>query len=144
MRKIIVLCTLIGLTFYSCKKDSNAVDSQMSLLTSKPWKPALIDKNSSTNPKGNIIYHATLNCEKDDNYLFSSNNILKINRGQLKCENDVISADISDYGIDLTKQKITINGIEFILAEVSLTQLKYYSSTPSVSGYENIIYLFEH
>lgn len=142
MKEFYIYFILIILAFASCKKTNTTTD-QSYLLTHKSWKPALTDKNTSTNPEGTAnVYHATLNCERDDSYSFEDK--LTINRGDDKCNSSEISPDVSDYTVDFTARKIAIKGITYDLAEVSATQLKYYAPVPTATGYNYIIYLFEH
>lgn len=146
MRILFSFFAMYTLCLFSCKKDEKASTNtdQLTLLTSKSWKPSLTDKNSSTNPAGKNIYHATMDCEKDDRYLFSKSNKLTISKGAQQCNSNEEDSALTNYSVDFNAKKISVQGTNYTLAEVSATQLKYYAVTPSVSGYENIIFLFGH
>ncbi len=146
MRILLTILALSAICLFSCKKDdkNDTTTDPLTLLTSKSWKPAMTDKNSSTNPEGKNIYSGPLDCEKDDSYLFSKGNKLTINKGQLQCSPNEVNTTTNDYSIDIDAKKITIDGVVYNLAEISPTQLKYYAVTGPFSGSNNMIFIFEH
>jgi len=127
--------------FSSCKKEDE--NEPTNLLTAKTWTPGLIDKNTSTNPSGRIIYNAVLNCQKDDSYRFSSNGTLTINQGTEKCNNNESVAKTVSYTYNQDTKELIIDGIRYTLAEESTSQIKYYTLINPSTGYDYMVFLLE-
>ncbi|TDQ07117.1 hypothetical protein [Pedobacter metabolipauper] len=145
MKKIILGLIVAVLTLGSCKKDKKTdLETPLTLLTAKSWKPALVDKNPGTNPANKNLYHAPLNCELDDAYQFDVNKKLNLKRGSSQCDADESVEEWTDYSVDFDKGQITIKGTTFLIAEISATQLKYYFPTNSSAAVDNVVFIFEH
>jgi hypothetical protein len=137
--KIVCLILILFTTISSCKEDNTAFVS----ITSKVWAPALTDKNSSSNPSGQILYYAVLDCEKDDSYRFGTDGKLTINRGTNKCNNAELSTEIVNYTYNSSTKELIIKGIKYTVADESAVQLKYYTAIPNATGIQYLIFLFE-
>ena len=137
--KLIGLILILLTTVSSCKEDNAASVS----ITSKVWAPALTDKNSSSNPIGQILYYAVLDCEKDDTYNFGLDGKLTINRGTNKCNNAEFSTEIINYSYNSSTKELIIKGVKYTVADESGVQLKYYTTIPSAVGFQYLIYLFD-
>ena len=130
------LLILLFIAFASCKKD----DSNASVtLTSKTWKRAMVDKNTSTNPAGNVSYYPPQDFEKDDTFKFGEDGKLTIDRGVLKANVNQPQTEVQSYSFVSATQQLTINGEKYMLAEQSKTQLKYYATLPN----QYLIFIFE-
>lgn len=127
------------LLFVSCKKDTVNLD----ILTSKTWRPTLVDKNTSSNPQGNNLYYALLNCEKDDIYKFQPDGKLVVNHGSNECNDAETTIETLNYSYNRTTKELMINGVKYIVAEETSSQLKYYTATSSMTTSNNLIFLFE-
>ena len=138
--KLSTFITLTLITFFACNKDEN---SSNTIITSKTWKRALIDKNPSTNPQGVISYYAVLDCEKDDTFKFESSDNLVINRGTNKCETNESQNSTQTYTLNRANKELVINGTRFTLVEESSEQIKYYATLPMASGFSQVIYLLQ-
>ncbi|WP_017259855.1 hypothetical protein [Pedobacter arcticus] len=142
--KILSVLMFFALAFLSCKKDNDKVN----FLTSKTWKLALVDKNTSTNPltnpAGRVVYYAIQDFEKDDTFKFGADGKLTINRGALKSSADQQQTEIQNYSFNSTTQELTINTGKYTLAEQSEKQLKYYVPI-AANGMspQYLIYIFE-
>lgn len=144
MKKILLVVVAIAATFYACTKEDtidNATTAER-LLKSREWKPSVIDLNPVTSPAGKLLYNPVLECQKDDIYKFSKDSIT-VSKGETLCESSETGYQVS-YSMDFSRRKITINGIEYMLGEVTATQLKYYLRVPSESGYDYQVFLFQH
>ncbi len=127
--------------FSSCKKESD--NGPEEILTSKSWTRTIIDKNTATNPSGRVMYNAVLDCELDDTYRFSSNNILTIEQGIDKCDSNEPASRSVSYAYDRESKTLSIDGTSYTLAEKSANQIKYYAPLPAVSGYDFMVFLLE-
>lgn len=125
----------------ACKKDNGEITT--SFLTSKTWKRALADKNTSTNPPGRILYDPRLDCQKDDIYQFSSDGTLRIDKGANKCNQNELNNETLAYTYKKDNKELLIDGKKYTLAEESNNQIKYYTRMPSITGYDYIVYLLE-
>ncbi|WP_344980245.1 hypothetical protein [Compostibacter hankyongensis] len=139
--RFLFIFTLFLSTFFACKKDKDR--STPNILTAKVWKKGIVDKNPSTNPPGKILYQAVPDCEKDDSYRFKSNGKLVINRKANQCEPNEQPTETQTYTCDITVKVLTINGVQFSLAEASKEQIKYYAPLPGGSGSSYIVYLLQ-
>lgn len=133
------------LSFYSCKKDKKpeVITDKLTLLTSKSWKPALVDKAPDTAPASDRLYYPVVDCELDDSYTFAGNKVA-INRGKNKCGDDEQSQEQKSLSIDLDNNKLTIDGTPYTIVEISDKQLKYYATLPFVNGFKTVVFIFEH
>ena len=136
----LVYFVIVLLFVFSACKEENEVSIN---ITSKAWNLALTDKNSSSNPSGQIFYYAVLDCEKDDSYSFGTDGKLTINRGTIKCNNAELSTEIVNYTYSSTTKELIIKGVKYIVVDESAVQLKYYTVIPSNAGQSNLVYLFE-
>ncbi len=82
-------------TWIACAKEKNTIDP----LLTKTWKRALADQNPSTNPKGNVLYQAVIDCQKDDVFSFNADGTLKIDNGTEKCEATEAKIESGTYHI---------------------------------------------
>ena len=140
MKNVLSLIVLLFVAFISCKKD----DEKASVtLTSRTWKRASVDRNTSTNPAINVLYYASQDFEKDDTFKFGTDGKLTINRGALKSSVDQQQIEVQNYTFVSATQQLTINGEKFTLAEQSKTQLKYYATLPNATGNQYLIFIFE-
>lgn len=130
---------LILLFAFSACKEENVLSIN---INHKAWNPVLIDKNSSSNPTGQILYYAVLDCEKDDSYRFGTDGKLTINRGTNKCNNAELSTEVVNYTYNSSNKELIIKGIKYVVADESVVQLKYYTAIPNASGIQYLIYLF--
>ncbi|TKB96203.1 hypothetical protein [Pedobacter cryophilus] len=137
--KLVGLILILFTTISSCKEDNAASVS----INHKVWAPALIDKNSSSNPSGQILYYAVLDCEKDDSYRFGTDGKLTINRGTNKCNNAELSTEVVNYTYNLSNKELIIKGVKYTVADESAVQLKYYTAIPNATGFQSLIFLFE-
>lgn len=139
--KILSFLVLFTFVFLSCKKNE---DNASVSLTSKTWKRTLVDKNTATNPSGSVMYYARQDCEKDDTFKFGEDAKLIINKGSSKCDASEAQTVTENYSFNATTKELVINGDKFTLAEISKTQLKYYTPLPPVSGNaQYLLYIFE-
>jgi hypothetical protein len=123
----------------SCKeKDEN---EPANFLLAKDWKRGLVDKNTSTNPPGRIVYYAVLNCQKEDTFRFGSDGTLTINQGTDKCDNN--ESVYKTVAYTKNNKDLILDGVKFTLAEESKTQIKYYAPLPPATGYDYMVYLLE-
>ncbi|WP_158828537.1 hypothetical protein [Mucilaginibacter lacusdianchii] len=152
MKSKFYLTVLLFSSFiFSCKKDNNSESGEdvakryLQLLSNKPWKRSVTDKNAATNPKDKeLLFNAVNECELDNRYNFNNNGYsLIIDNGMSSCSNETQLQGVN-YSADFAKQEIVINGQKFILAELSETQLKYYAVVSRSSGFVNMVYLYEH
>lgn len=139
MKKFNTLLLFLFILFFGCKNDG--VEVKVSL-TSKMWTPALIDKNTSTNPSGQVLYKAFLNCEKDDTYSFGADGKLTINRGVNQCNSSEINKEILNYTYSANTKELVINGIKYTVVDESEVQLKYYTAIPNATSFQYLIFLF--
>jgi hypothetical protein len=131
---------LLPVIFLSCKKENK---DDLEILTSKTWKYGLTDHNMATNPPGVILYHAVQTCEQDDRLVFKPDGRLIINRGYVQCNSSEKAIDTVSYSYDKFNKKLTVDGVVYIIAGESTSQIKYYIATPSASGYNWIVFLLE-
>ncbi len=82
----------------SCAKDNENAPANM--LESKTWKRGTVDKNTSSNPTGRVLYRPWLDCEKDDLLTFDSNNKLTVDQGKLKCDSKEPATQTLSYTYD--------------------------------------------
>lgn len=123
--------------FTACKKEDKEIDP----LLNKTWKRALKDKNTSTNPKGDVLYQAISDCQKDDLYNFNADGTFKIDNGTEKCEPTEEKTVAGTYNV--INKEIVIKGVKFTLAEASADQVKYYTAIASGSGYTYVVFLLQ-
>lgn len=133
---------LLLLVFSACKKEADDTPPG-SYLLSKTWKRALIDKNPSTNPAGDILFYPVLDCQKDDTFKFGANGTLTISYGTNKCDSNEASSKTMSYTYNKSTKELIIDGIKYTLAEESGNQLKYYGLVPSATKFVHVVYLFE-
>lgn len=131
--KLLPLFSILGLCFFSCKKDKI---NDSSILTSTTWKWSMVDKTPSINPShGNVLYYPVKDCEKDDSFNFGSNGNLTINRGTDQCNENESKTESQKYILDQSSKKITINGTTYTLLEETKQQIKYYATLPNTTGF---------
>ncbi|KQC02514.1 lipocalin family protein [Pedobacter sp. Hv1] len=133
----ILLLIITASIFTACKKENKETDP----LLSKTWKRALQDKNTSTNPKGDVLYQAVTDCQKDDLYNFNADGTFKIDNGTEKCEVTEEKTTTGTYSV--VNKEIVIKGVKYTLAEASADQLKYYIPVASGSGYTYVVFLLQ-
>ena len=145
----LTLITLAILTS-SCKKEENETaddvyQRNIKLLSEKPWKPALVDKNPATIPVQNLIrYFAYQSCELDDTYKFNNDGLSLIkSEGALSCDNNAENKGVN-YSLDVSKQIITIDAQVYQLAELTESQLKFYRVVSAAGGVTTMVYMYEH
>jgi len=139
-RYILAIIPFTFFIFSGCKKDSKKTAD---ILTSKTWKIGLTDKNPSTNPQGSIMYNPAPNCTMDDTFKFGPDGKLVLNRNTEKCGQNELQTETQTYTINRATKKLTIDGMEFNLAEESNIQIKYYAAIPSTTGFVNMIFLLQ-
>lgn len=132
------LIPVLGLT--NCKKDKS---TSTEILVSKIWKKALNDKNPSTNPTGTVIYSSVQNCDLDDTFSFGTDGKLLVNKGAVKCEQNETQNTTQTYSLNRTTKEFTINGTNYILAEESSSQIKFYTAIPNGTGFQYLIFLLQ-
>ena len=139
----ITLLTLLSFIFLfsSCSKDDETVPSN--ILTSKTWKRGMVDKNPSSSPSGSVLYYPVQECEKDDTFRFGSDSKLTVNQGASKCDKNEPASKTVTYSYDEKANTLTIDGINYSVAEMSKSQIKYYIPFASSTGYANYIFLLE-
>jgi len=140
-----LILSMFSLVFLSCDNDNEKKD-EIGILTSKAWKRGMIDKNPSTNPsymESKTIYYAVLNCEQDDSFIFSSDGSLVINHGSFLCEEDKNTEEKGTFSYDKTSNKLTINGLEYNVLEITDVQVKYSLNIPSATGYSYLTYMLQ-
>ena len=143
MKKFQLLALVVLVILSACKKTKtvNALDY---LLTSKPWKIATVDNNPATNPKGTVLYAASPNCMLDDTFAFDNNGEILVRTGKNHCDPNEGESFILYYYHDKTGNSITIDNKTYKIAELSDTQLKYYLVTPTATGFQNEIHIYQH
>lgn len=139
--KHLIIIALSLLASLSCKKESES--SPSNALTSKFWKRALNDNNPLTNPSGAAIYYSVQNCEKDDSFRFGLDGNVALNRNIEKCDPNELQSETLTYTLNRTTKELDINGTKFTLAEESTSQIKYYATIPSNTGFQNLIFLLQ-
>ncbi|WP_295121628.1 hypothetical protein [uncultured Chitinophaga sp.] len=144
MKKILCLVAVLTILGYACTKEETIdnATTAAAFLKSREWKPTVIDRNPATSPAGKILYTPVAECEKDDRLKFSKDSLL-VTKGAIICENAETGYQVT-YSMDFNKRKITINGTEYMLGEVTDKQLKFFIRIPSQSGYDYQVYLYEH
>ncbi|WP_379083883.1 hypothetical protein [Pedobacter sp. UC225_65] len=123
--------------FIACKKEDKNTDP----LLTKTWKRALKDKNTNTNPKGDILYQPISDCQKDDVYSFNADGTFKIDNGTEKCEPTEQKTINGTY--HTVNKEIIINGMKYTLAEASADQVKYYAPVAIGTGYAYVVFLLQ-
>jgi hypothetical protein len=139
---LVLLCIL---AMPSCKKDKEdevVKDFTMEALTTKSWRPALVDGNTSVNPPvGTYQYYAVQNWDKDDVITYKTDKVY-YNYGSAVAPVGVETPASRVYSVDLPKKTITIGGLTYQLLELSAVRLKY--SLALGGGNPTLIFLFEH
>lgn len=138
--KIFIGVILILIAFVGCEKDEH---NSPQTLISKIWERGLVDKNPSTNPEGDVVYYAVKDCEKDNTFKFDIKGELIVNKNDKKCNPNELQIETQNYSINRAENKLIINGIEYTLAEESKSQIKYYSTIPTGTGNEYLIFLLQ-
>lgn len=143
MKKVQLLALVVLVILSACKKTKtvNALDFA---LTVRPWKIALTDNNPATNPKGAVVYTAEPTCKLDDTFTYNMSGELKVNTGSNHCDPAELSNFTLEYYHDKASNSITIDNKNYKIAELSDTQLKFYTIVPTATGFENDIYIFHH
>jgi hypothetical protein len=145
MKKIgqIFLFTALVLftTFLGCKKDES--EDMIDILTSKNWKFGLVDKNAATNPSGDNLYYAVLECEQDDTFTFRTDGTMLRAYGSKKCTGNDAVNKIVPYSFNKETRELSIDGVKYTVAEENKTQFKYFLVTPGTTGVNNTIYLLQ-
>jgi hypothetical protein len=137
---LLLTALLFVIAFSNCSRDK---ESQLNTLTSKTWRRALTDLNPTTNPQGQIIYYAVLNCEKDDTFKFNEHGSLIIDRNDNKCAQDELQIENQSYSLNRQTKELIIDGTTYILAEESNKQIKYYTVLPTTNGFQYLIFLLQ-
>jgi hypothetical protein len=137
---LLLTALLFVIAFSNCSRDK---ESQLNTLTSKTWRRALTDLNPTTNPQGQIIYYAVLNCEKDDTFKFNEDGSLIIDRNDNKCAQDELQIENQSYSLNRQTKELIIDGTTYILAEESNKQIKYYTVLPTTNGFQYLIFLLQ-
>jgi hypothetical protein len=137
---LLLTALLFVIAFSNCSRDK---ESQLNTLTSKTWRRALTDLNPTTNPQGQIIYYAVLNCEKDDTFKFNEDGSLIIDRYDNKCAQDEFQIENQSYSLNRQTKELIIDGTTYILAEESNKQIKYYTVLPTTNGFQYLIFLLQ-
>lgn len=135
---LFLLLIIMISVFTACKKEK---DKETDPLLGKTWKRALQDKNTSTNPKGDIMYQPISDCQKDDLYNFSADGTFKIDNGIEKCESTEEKIVTGTY--HTANKEIVIKGMKYTLAEASADQVKYYAPVAIGTGYAYVVFLLQ-
>jgi hypothetical protein len=151
MKVLYITIILFAVVLSSCKKEENSSikdinDQYKKLLSDKPWKLAVTDRNPATTPTNyQVRYYAAKVCELDDLLEFYNNGLSLIKReGASSCDASTEAVKGLNYAADFSKQTIIINSEEFKIAELSETQMKLYRPVSVFTGFANIIYVYEH
>lgn len=79
----IVLCAIV---FVNCSKDDKTESkSKMTLLTQKDWVITKFEEKTNNNPYVDDFPNWDA-CNKDDRYVFRTNNTYELNEGPTKCD----------------------------------------------------------
>lgn len=136
MKEIFLFILSLAFLFISCENEGK---NDADFLYSKTWKIGLTDNNPSTNPQGQIVYHAPKQCDLDDIYSFQKNGEVLINKGNEKCTADESSSETATFSIDVENKVLTIGNEHFTIVDFNKSQIKYYHSISS--GY--LMYLLQ-
>lgn len=141
---LLLLSTLL-FSFYACKKDKQAeiIKNKLTLLTSKSWKPSFVDKTPDNIPIGEHVYIFDWDCQRNDSYTFRDNKLTIVPAAN-NCFLYPQPQEEKSLSIDMRNNKLIINGIPHTIAEISETQLKYYTNFPFPNGPTIVIFIFEH
>ncbi|UYQ93183.1 hypothetical protein MKQ68_24170 [Chitinophaga horti] len=144
MKKVMIIVAAIATTLFACEKEETIdnASTAAAFLKAGEWVPTTIDQNPVTSPAGKLLYNPVLECQKDDTYKFSADS-MTVNKGATLCGGDETGYQVK-YSMDFNRRKITINGVEYMLGEVTPKQLKYYVRLSSQAGYDYQVYIFTH
>lgn len=143
MKKVRLLALLVPVILSACKKTQtvNALDY---LLTSKPWKIATVDNNIATNPKGTVLYVPSPPCMLDDVFTFNTNGAVTVNTGKNHCDPAEQEHFTLYYYHDKAGTTINIDNQSYKIAELSETQLKYYTVVSGTTGVQYEVHIYQH
>ena len=102
------------------------------------------DKDSTYKPFPDYVRAFWEMSDKDEMmYDYSGNGFGLVNKGAIKCEQNETQNTTQTYSLNRTTKEFTINGTKYILAEESNSQIKYYTTIPSGTGFQYLIFLLQ-
>lgn len=120
--KTIAVLFLFSLIVSSCKK-KNDQKSKTTLLTQKEWLISKFEEKLNTSAYVDDFPNWT-DCDKDDKYVFNTNNIVEVNEGATKCNtSDPQIISTSAWAFTVNETKITMNGDTYTIDQLDETTL---------------------
>ena len=111
--KTLLLFTVVSTLFFACKK-KNDQKSKTELLTQKEWFVSKYELKTNNSPW--VDEFPTWDaCNKDDKYIFKTNNTLEVNEGATKCSpTDPQIIETIAWAFTDNETRITTNGSALI------------------------------
>jgi len=130
----------VFLLLSACKKEKE----DGNVFTSKTWKRGEVDRDSTSNPDGRILYYDVSDCQNDDEFRFDAAGKLRINRGVKICTSDQQRYELMNYDYDAETKQLTMGGFTYTVAQVSGDQIKYYARLNfNATGYNYLVFLLQ-
>lgn len=148
LNRSLILFSIV-LLFVGCSKDADeeteVKDFTIEALAGKSWKLTTTDDNAAANPSGTNLYAAVLDCQKDDVLTFNaSTSTCTTDFKQTICSGGTFNPATTNYSVDLTSRTLVLGSISYKIIELNARRLKIYVVITTSTGFNNVIYMFEH